>query len=332
MKKALIALGILLVIIGVVMVAIAGGEEGFSSLISAYASSHDLSLATEGKEYSAEEANLLQTISVNAQNFSVYIRKSNAGELSVKHPELKGGDVITCSSKIGSTGILSVTQDNDRPFNWGVNNSKSFMVITVPASNTQLKLELKCSVGAVDILDMEFNYARFSGNTGSLNLKDCNAEKSIEANNRTGAIALNNCKSRKVDIKSNTGAISLNDLTCEELIVETKTGVISAKSTGVTGGVSAVSNTGLITFEGSAGDIYLETDTGAINFDVTSDTIKVETDTGAINGKIHGVKSEYDISVKKSVGSCNLNNQTVNKGKSLAVKVDTGSIDIDFVK
>lgn len=314
MKKVLIALGVLLVIIGVVIVAIAGGKEGFSSLIQAYASSHDFSLATEGKEYSEEEANSLKTVSINTKDFSVYIRKTEDNTLSVKHPELKRGDVVTYTSPIDKNGILSVTQDNKNKFNvfWGKQN-KSFMIINVPQNKTSLEIRIEATVGYVDLLDIECDALIYHGTTGGLSLENCSV-------------------ANKLEVIGTTGAVNCDEVTCDMLTAKTSTGAISAKGVTVSNLATVTTSTGFITFEGTSPYAEFSTSTGVINFNVTCDKLDVETKTGAINGKIHGNKEDYTIFVKNSVGSCNLENQTASGNKSLNARVSTGSINIDFVK
>lgn len=333
MKKALIALGVLLVIIGVVIVAIAGGEEGFLSLIDSYAESHDFSLATNGKEYSAEEANSLQSVTIAAKDFSVYIRKSSDNTLSVKFPELKSGDVVTYSSQIDKDGILSVTQDNKHSFNmfWGKRHS-SFMIISLPESKTQLEISVKDTVGFVCVTDLTCDVFKYEGKTGGLSLESCAVARDFAAVSTTGAINLKKCNMPDVKLTATTGAVHCDELTCINLTAETDTGVISAKEVNIEKAANVQTATGLITFEGKAPVVDLSTNTGAINFNVTSDKLEVETSTGAINGKIHGDKADYNIAVKNNVGSCNLTDQNVGGSKSLKAKVSTGSIKIDFVK
>lgn len=332
MKKALIALGILLVIIGVVIVAVFGGKEGFFALADSYSVSHDFTTATHGQDYSQEESDLLNSVEITAKDYSVYICKSQDNVLSVKYPELNSGDVITCSSSIDNSGILTVTQSNNKNFFHIGHKNKSFMVVYVPRHKTAISVTVKTQVGKVDVSDFTCDNFTYEGKTGGLLLDNCTVVSKLDAKSSTGAISVNNCTLNEVSLFATTGAISVEKVSCSNLKVDTNTGVVTADFVTADYEVKINSDTGLINFNGKSQKATLSTNTGAINFEITADVIDVSTSTGAINGDIHGVQKDYNITVEKSIGKCNLVNQTAGSSKYLTAKVSTGSINIDFVK
>lgn len=267
MKKALIALGVLLVIIGVVMVAIFGGEEGFWSLWDAASGSHDFSTATEGKAYSPYETNQLKSVQVTCKYYSVYVRTTQDDFVSVKYPELDGGTFISVSPQIDESGVLSVNQTGENAF-WGnINGSKKFLVIYIPQKLSQLDIKIDSKVGKID-LQADCGALYLSTDTGLITAKT-NVAGNAMAVSKTGAIDFN-ASAKEVILDAKTGAINFA-VTSNKIEVSAQTGAINGvvKGTKADYDISVTKHTGSSNLKnqtaGKGKSLTVKVSTGAIN-------------------------------------------------------------------
>ena len=144
MKKVFVALGIILVIAGIVIVGVYGGAKGFSDWKDYRF--HDVTTASNGLEFSAEELRGLQKIEVEADNFCVYVVESaNAHKVSVKYVSDLPKGVQIAATQEGN--VLKVTQTMDNDVNlmekfWNGEYFKYFVVIELPKTEEFSKVEI----------------------------------------------------------------------------------------------------------------------------------------------------------------------------------------------
>lgn len=305
MKTAFITIGIILVIIGVIIALIFGGVnlslDGLSGLLE-----HDLSKADANIDYDADQVN---SIDINADCYSIYIYKTDLENISVKYVTPDDDDA-TISTGLAD-GTLSVTESDNITSSFSIWKNDYFILIQLPFSASDMAICCNVSAGGIKISDICATSLDLTINAGAVLLSDCKIDNGILIDSKTGVITVDDCE-------------------CENLTAKTTTGVLSVCDTDIRQTVQLTTTTGAIKCEVNASSVILSSSTGAINFEIFANTINITASTGAVNGEINGDKSDYDISVSTGTGSCNLTNQTVGKGKSLTVKVQTGAINIKF--
>lgn len=318
MKKVaavFVSIGVILVIAGLVMVGIFGGEAirntNWKDVFSG--TTHNLDSANKNVDYGADELDGLFAVSVRTDRFSVYVLPSENDVLSVKYVDpIEEGAAIDVKF---SSGVLNVTEtDNLKSGFWnGLFNRNRFVAVYVPQTEAFANLDLYVTtdVGGVAVKNVGF--------------VDFRAEV------HTGGVYVSNCKMDKLIVEGGTGSVTLDNISCFGITVNVGTGSVNVDDVIASDGIDISANTGSVNLSAAAKAIGINTNTGSVNFDVTSDNIAIKTDTGSVNGDIKGSKAEYQISVRKDTGKSNIKNQSVaNATKFLTVEVDTGSINIDF--
>lgn len=132
---------------------------------------------------------------------------------------------------------------------------------------------------------------------------------SVEAS--VGSVELNDFSSNSIDIYCKVGSIEVNHSNAQSILVKTDTGSITID-------------------EGTYLELVSETNVGSCDLKkVTSSSIHVVTDTGSITARINGDKNDYQIEVKKGVGSSNIESKNEGTKKSY-FETSVGSIDVAF--
>lgn len=311
-----VSIGVILVIAGLVMVGIFGGEAlrntNWKDIFSGTA--HDLSNANTSVDKTAEELDGLKSITVTAHKYSVYVLPSPDESFSVKYVEpLKDGAKILVDYT--TDGNLTVTETDDIDFLWfgGVFNRNRFLVVYVPQTElfTNASLTVNAVTASIKLQDVTFAEAKCVVKTGSVNVQ--------------------NISSKDIYVETTTGSVNVNEVKCGSLMMTTNTGSVNINETDAENKVIVTSNTGSVNCHLTTYHLNITVDTGSVNFDVEAEQIDIETDTGSVNGTVKGSKAEYDIKVHKDTGKSNLSNQSVpNATKFLKIEVDTGSINVRF--
>ena len=148
MKKIFIALGLILVIAGIVIVGVFGGAKGFTDWEDFRL--HDLSKADDTFEFSAEDIEELEKIEVQADQFFLYVVESDSAEkLSVKFVSNLPKEVNL--SVVRDEKTLKITQTMERSHKlsvsiWNCDFLKFFVVIQVPKTDAFKNLEIDVNV------------------------------------------------------------------------------------------------------------------------------------------------------------------------------------------
>lgn len=319
MKKlaaTVVSIGVVLVIVGLIMVGIYGGEAirntSWKDIFNG--TNHNLNNANAHKDKSEEELIGLKTIDIKAQRYSVYVLPSEENVMSVKYVDPSEDGVSIDVDFVDDTLTITETDSLTSHF-WSAFKSNRFVAVYLPQTELFTNSFLDVTV-----------------ETAGISVKDV-AAAHVKLVAHTGGVSVNNCKTEDIDVNSDTGAVNVNNLICDRLNVDTNTGAVNVTETTAAEYVNIEVDTGAINCNVTCGRLKLATDTGAVNFNVNANDITVKTDTGSVNGTIIGDKSNYQISVSKGTGKTNIQSQMLaNATKFLTVEVDTGTINIDFVQ
>lgn len=346
-----VSIGVILVIIGLVLVGIYGRDKITSGEWFAFGAT-DLTSAKGGIDKQPDELEGITEINVKVSAYSVYVLKSATDVASVKYVDpLEDGVNIDI---VYNNGVLSVTQtDNLSHKFWGFNwlGNRRFIVIYLPQTEqfTQAELTIKADYSAVKINEVNFKSVDVTTEAGSIRIDDLKAD-SIKVKASAGSIRLDEIIAQSVTVNSEAGSIRIDDVKAEQVSLESKAGSINAEEVDCVtlnakadaGSVRVLDVKALtsVEIEVGAGSVRCEVETvslviksgaGSIRFNTNASSIKLTSNTGSVRGTINGNKSEYQIDVRKGVGSSNISNQIVQGAtKNLSVDVETGSIKIDF--
>ena len=318
MKKVaavFVSIGVILVIAGLVMVGIFGGETikniNWRDVFSG--TTHNLESANASDDKTAEELNGLTNIEINVGRYTVYVLPTDENKVSVKYVSPLEDGVDVQVTYLDSKLMVTETDNLGSLFFGGLFGSKRFIAVYVPQTElfTSATLTVNAVTAGIKIQDVTFASVKCIAETGGINLFNNNV--------------------KDVEISANTGAVNIKQLNCEKLIARTDTGSVNLNEVSAKNSIAVDVNTGSVNCHVTTDKLTVDTDTGSVNFTVEANDIKIFTDTGSVNGDIKGSKAEYQISVRKDTGKSNIKNQSVaNATKFLTVEVDTGSININF--
>lgn len=319
MKKVaavMVSLGVILVIVGLVMVGIFGGEAiknmSWKDIFSL--NSHNLNDANYSETRTAEELAGLKHIKINTDRYSVYVLPTDQDEMSVKYvTPLEDGVDVAVTFVDNDTLVITEKDSLHSGWNW-IFTSKRFIAVYLPQTemfaNASLTTEVKEAI--ISVQDNSSASLDLSARTGSVTVKNSNIDGEVR-------------------IKTTTGAVVVDNLTCDDLKAETDTGAVTVSEANVTESINIIVDTGSVNCNVVCSRLRINTDTGSVKFNAFASNIIIKTDTGSVSGVVVGHKSLYEIVVHKDTGSSNLSNQhVIDAEKSLSVEVDTGSIHVRF--
>lgn len=311
-----VSIGVILVIAGLVMVGIFGGEAirniNWRDVFSGTA--HNLESANCSDDKTVEELDGLTDIEINVGRYSVYVLPAEEDKVSVKYVSPLENGVNVQVTYLDSKLTVTETDNLGHVFFGGLFGSKRFVAVYVPQTElfTSASLTVNAQTAGIKLQDVTFASIKCTAQTGAVNVLNCNAGL-FTADTSTGAVNINNVKCVNLNVSTNTGSVNVNDTTVEQT-------------------VKADVDTGSVNCNVTTDKLIVDTDTGSVNFHVTANDINISTDTGSVNGTVNGSKAEYQISVHKDTGKSNLQSQQVeNATKFLTIEVDTGSINVNFV-
>lgn len=317
-----VSIGVILVIVGLVMVGIFGGEAlkqiNWKDIFSG--TNHDLSKAKDGIDTNADDLNELETIEIQVDRYSVYVLPTDDNKISVKYvgPLEEGVTVDVVCYDVNPTKLYITEKDNLGSWHT-MTGSNRFIVVYVPQTEqfTSTILNVTAKTAGVKVQDVTFASVKCDANTGGINIDKCNVNN-ITLQSKTGSVNINDCTCHNLNIDVNTGSVNINKtIAIENVDIEVNTGSVNCYVNDIYSDIGK--------------SIKIDVDTGSVNFKVKADKIEIVTDTGSVNGTVMGSKSSYQISVSQGTGKSNLGNQTLsNPTKYLTVEVDTGSINVTF--
>ena len=148
MRKAIIIVGVVLTVVGLVIIAAIGGANGLQGLKGMF--SHDLSAVDAVEE--VQMSSDFVTLNITANSYSVYLRKSADEKMHVKYVSQLPDGVILDVEK-SSDNSVTVTQ-NDADKIWGIMFGSAyqnrFLVVEIP-ENAHFALSVQCNAGKLDV-------------------------------------------------------------------------------------------------------------------------------------------------------------------------------------
>ena len=140
---------------------------------------------------------------------------------------------------------------------------------------------------------------------------------------------------KRIDVELNAGALSMDDVVTEQLYVVVNAGAFSVTkaqcelfSCNVSAGAFDAKELSCTTFD-------CEISAGSMNVKKldSSQLIKLEVSAGSANLGLVGAKTDYNVSVSKSAGSCNVSSQTsASAPRAITVDISAGSVNVSFGK
>ena len=136
--------------------------------------------------------------------------------------------------------------------------------------------------------------------------------RGIDAVMNAGELKIADGSYGTVKLYMNAGAAYFGETACDSFECRLNAGTVNVKSVEC-GTVKTDLNAGYANFEKIVcGDIYFKLNAGSADL------------------KIAGAKAEYNISVDKNAGTCNLDGQTGTTDKKLTCKLNAGSLNASF--
>ena len=330
MRKAIIIVGVVLTVVGLVIIAAIGGVNGLQGLKGMF--SHDLSAVDAVEE--VQMSSDFVTLNITANSYSVYLRKSADEKMYVKYVSQLPDGVILDVEK-SSDNSVTVTQ-NDADKIWGIMFGSAyqnrFLVVEIP-ENAHFALSVQCNAGKLDVSGVKnLQNVDCKLDAGSVLFDDATAQN-VGLETSAGSVTLKNTSAANVTVVSGAGRVTVENLHCAKLDVQTDAGSIKIAETQATDVVLS-SNAGSVNCNVQSQTLKITTDAGSVNFKTQAKDISLKCNTGSVRGTILGAQAnEFDVVVKKGVGSSNIatsrNESAMGK---LSVDVDVGSIYITFDK
>lgn len=224
----------------------------------------------------------------------------DAGHIETEYYE---GDKIEVEYYTADFYKVSVRQSGNRLtidtdlkwwFSWfGINNKIPQITVRLPAGAVY-GMSVHMSAGIVKLAGGTFSELEANISAGTLSFKD-----STECTNATFKLSAGTLNAGKITTNSfglnmSAGSTDLNELVC------------------------------------SSFDLRLSAGSANVN-KITCPQMNVKLSAGSAHLNVDGKKSEYNINVNKSAGSCNVQNQTgTDSSKSLDVHLSAGSVNVSF--
>ncbi|MDE7348077.1 MAG: DUF4097 domain-containing protein [Clostridia bacterium] len=133
-------------------------------------------------------------------------------------------------------------------------------------------------------------------------------------------------------IGMNAGTLQIGDVACKKLAVELSAGTLSMKNM-----VSAED----VRLDLSAGTLNIQSlvcpslignvNAGTANISrLNTSSVDVDVSAGTVRLGMVGAKSDYNVAVKKSAGSCNVSNQSGATDKRIKANISAGTLSVSF--
>ena len=223
----------------------------------------------------------------------VVVNRGDVEKVSVKY-EYNDRYVPTFEEKNGKLSI-ETSQKRWYEVNYWFENAPR-IEITIPHGVYISEVNLTLNAGTVEFGDGE----------------GC-AAMSVKIN--AGTVSMGKVSAKDFDVKLNAGALQAQMLDCEKVNCKLNAGSFDVK-------------------EIRCKQFDCEINAGAVNVSKLDTTLaKVNVSAGSANLGLAGAQSDYNVSVSKSAGSCNVRSHTnAAATRILSVDISAGSVDVSFGK
>ena len=247
---------------------------------------------TEWEEDAYVATNDVTKLNVKVNAGKVVIKRGDTDTVSIKYQH---NDVYKTEISQSTNGTLNVEAGKKEWYN-----------ITFWYKFTPPTTEIEVGQNCNPTIDLTLN-------AGTVNIGDSDWGERIDVTINAGTVTFGELTVDKLTVKINAGKMSANKIDCQQVTCELNAGGFEVKEI--------------------ACDTF-DCDISAGSVDVKkldSRSIKVDVSAGAANLNVAGSKSDYNIKVDKSAGSCNVSNQTgADSTKHIDVDVSAGSVTITF--
>ncbi|MDE7208486.1 MAG: DUF4097 domain-containing protein [Clostridia bacterium] len=133
-------------------------------------------------------------------------------------------------------------------------------------------------------------------------------------------------------IGMNAGTLRIGDVTCKKLAVKLSAGTLNMKNTVSAEDVSIDLNAGTLNIQSLVCPSLIgNVNAGTANISsLNTSSVDVDISAGTVKLAMVGAKSDYNISVEKSAGSCNVSNQSGATEKRIKASISAGTLNIKF--
>ena len=172
-----------------------------------------------------------------------------------------------------SNGTLKLKQKQKKKDVFGNNLPNNAMVIITLPEGTEPELDLKLSMGSMDLKNLSMQKVKLDLNMGSISLSDCEMDD-VNISADMGAVDLNSCSFDEGSFDANMGGITLRNCSFDSADCD--------------------ADMGAITVSGSFDELTADCDMGSIDVSNSREDAKYELDADmgriTVNGKDQGGK------------------------------------------
>ena len=140
----------------------------------------------------------------------------------------------------------------------------------------------------------------------------------------------------KFDVNMNAGTISIGDIVCREMSIDMNAGTINMNKITARVKADVDLNAGSVNIQSLFSPIFnCDVNAGSVSVEwLKSGSTKIGLSAGSIDLLMDGSKKNYEISVEKSAGSCNVSNQFASASgggtRRITADISAGSLSIRF--
>ena len=249
--------------------------------------------AMEWEEDTYAATSEVTKLNVKINAGKVIIKRSETDTVSIKYQH---NDVFKTEITESTNGTLSIEA-----------GKKEWYKITFWHKFTAPTTEIEVGQNCTPTINLTLN-------AGTVNIGDGDWGERMDVTINAGTVSFGELTVDKLKVKINAGAMSASKIDCQQVKCELNAGGFEVKE--------IVCDT--FDCDISAGSVDVKK--------LDSRDIKIDVSAGAANLNVAGSKSDYNIKVDKSAGSCNVSNQTgADPTKHIDVDISAGSVTIKFV-
>lgn len=207
------------------------------------------------------------------------------------------------------------------------------LTIEVPASVATIRCDVDVAELICENLTLEGDLSCL-GDVSGITLQDVSVKGNLTLESSTGDISLDGIHAGVLNADCEYGSTEMANISADHMNLKTDTGSVELASIFLKGTLDASVEYGDISLENvSAADISVKADTSDAEFTslFAGNSISFDISYGDIEGTIEDAEAAYTIFSEVDYGECNLSSGG-NGAKILNITVDTGDVEIDFLK
>lgn len=207
------------------------------------------------------------------------------------------------------------------------------LTIEIPASIATIRCDIDVAELDCENLTLEGDLSCL-GDVSGIALQDVAVKGNLTLESSTGDISLNGIHAGVLDVDCDYGSVEMANVSADQMTLETDTGSVELGSVFLRDALDISADYGDIFLENvSAADISVKADTCDVEFIslFAENNLSFHVSYGDIEGTIEDAEAAYTIFSEVDYGECNLSSGG-RGAKILNITVDTGDVEIDFLK